>query len=102
MQYKIIVLQLLEQHPELYERFRQQRTMLPTLEYYARELKILHEAWMEVILRVKPGSRIGSIALELALDDLQTRLPGSYSVDNIQTLSLDSMMTYIHRHSPHA
>jgi len=44
MQYKTIVLHLLEQHPEIYDPLRRHRRMLPTLEYYARELKTLHDA----------------------------------------------------------
>ena len=45
MQYKTIVLQLLEQQPEVYNQLRKQRQLLQTLEIYSDQLKALHEDW---------------------------------------------------------
>lgn len=42
MQYKTIALRLLEQQPELYEKLRQERQVIPAMEQYARELRMLH------------------------------------------------------------
>jgi hypothetical protein len=44
MQYKTIVLALLEQRTELYEQLRQTRQLLPTLEALATELRDHHLA----------------------------------------------------------
>jgi hypothetical protein len=44
MQYKSIVLQLLEQRQEIYNQLRKQKQVLPTMEHYARELRNLHLA----------------------------------------------------------
>jgi hypothetical protein len=44
MQYKTIVLALLEQRTELYEQLRQTRQLLPTLEALATELRDHHPA----------------------------------------------------------
>jgi hypothetical protein len=43
MQYKTIVLQMLEDRPQLKERLQQQRQMLLMLEVYADTLKAGHE-----------------------------------------------------------
>jgi len=47
MQYKTIILQLLQQRPQMHEQLRQERKLLPTLEIYAKELKASHEDWKE-------------------------------------------------------
>lgn len=77
MQYKTIVLELLQEHLELYETLRQSRTLLPTLEVYARDLKTSHQAWKERLLRVRPDSnesQIASEALEISLKELEEYL----------------------------
>jgi hypothetical protein len=104
MQYKTIVLQLLELQPELYDQLRRQRRMLPTLEYHARELKTLHEAWKEILAQATPASdpsQIASEALELALKDLVDRLPIGSAQDGQEALSLEEAMAFIRRHTPH-
>jgi hypothetical protein len=103
MQYKTIVLQLLEQRPELYDQLRRQRRMLPTMEHYAGELRNLHLAWMEMLNLSTPGSsqiQITNEALELALKDLQDRLLIGSPPDGQEALPLDEAMAYIRRHMP--
>ena len=39
MQYKTIVLELLQQRPQMHEQLRKDRKLLPALEFYAKELK---------------------------------------------------------------
>ena len=105
MQYKMIVLQLLEQHPELFKQARLQGSILPRVEYYADELKTLHEAWKAAILQSKPDrepSRIASGALEVALDEIQARLPGGSTLHHNQAISLDSMAEVFRSYSPRA
>ena len=78
MLYKTIVLELLQQRTELYEGLRSARKLLSALETDSKELKTHYEAWKETLSRARPGSdpsQIGSEALELALKDLETRLP---------------------------
>ncbi len=102
MQYKTIVLQMLEQQPELYDQLRRQRRMLPTLEYHARELKTLHEAWTEILSQATPAgdpSQTASEALELALKDLEDRLLSGSPQDGLEALSLDQAMAFIRRHT---
>jgi hypothetical protein len=56
MQYKTIILELLQQRPEMHEQLRKERKLLPALELYAKELKASHESWKEVLSQAKPGS----------------------------------------------
>ncbi len=102
MQYKTIVLQLLEQHPEIYDPLRRQRQLLPTMEHYARELRSLHLAWKETLAQARPGSeesQIASEALELALKELEDRLSNGSPRDGQEALSLDQAMAYVRTHS---
>jgi hypothetical protein len=102
MQYKTIVLQLLEQQPEIYDQLRRKRQVLPTMEHYARELRNLHLAWQETLRQATPGSdptQIASEALELALKDLEDRLSIGTPRDGQEALSLDQAMAFIRRHT---
>jgi hypothetical protein len=101
MQYKTIVHELLLARTELHEQLRLTRRLRPTLETCARELKASHEAWKERLSQEKPGSdqsQIASEALEMALQELQDRLP-SGQVDENEPLSLDQAMTYVKTHT---
>ena len=98
MLYKTIVLELLQNRPEIHEQLRQQRMLLPAMKYYACELKALHEAWKEHLSQTKPQgeeSLIASQAMELALHELEGILPsGSSSADEDRPL-LDDFMSYL-------
>jgi hypothetical protein len=103
MQYKTIVLHLLEERPEIYDPLRRQRQLLPTMEHYAQELRSLHLAWKEILTQATPGSdrsQIASEAMERALKDLEDRLPNGSPRDGQEALSLDQAMTFIRRHTP--
>jgi hypothetical protein len=102
MQYKTMVLELLKQRPELHDQLRQNRTLLPTMERLAVELKTRHQNWKGLLSQEKPGSdsgRIASEALEIALRDLQDSLP-SESEDGSEALSLDEAMAFLRRPTP--
>jgi hypothetical protein len=78
MLYKTICLNLLEQHPMLYEELRQRRLLLTTMERLANELKANHDAWKESLSQARMDaseSQIASEAMELALKDLYSVLP---------------------------
>ena len=102
MQYKTIVLELLQQQPQRYDQLRKERKLLPTVELYARELKTSHEAWKQTLRQERPGSdqsQIAFEALEMALKDLEDHLrPASHRSDS-ETLSLDGAMAYLRRHT---
>ena len=102
MQYKTIVLELLEQRPEIRQQFERDRVMLTMLDRYAEELKASHEAWKEHLHLQRPGSdpsQIASEALELALEELQSRLPSESPRDEPEPLSLDAAMAFLRRHT---
>jgi hypothetical protein len=52
MHYKTIVLELLQQYPELASR----KTLLPTLDRYAADLKTRHDDWAQTLSRERPES----------------------------------------------
>jgi hypothetical protein len=93
MQYKTIVLELLKQRTELHEQLRLTRRLLPTLETCSRQLKTSHETWITTLATANPGSdpsQIASEAMELAIKELEDRLPTDSPADD--SLSLDQLM----------
>ena len=102
MQYKTIVLELLQQRTELHEQLRRERKLLSTMEFYANELKESHDAWKEMLTQSRPGSdlcQINSEALELALRELEDRLPSELTSVGDEPLSLDAAMAFIRKAS---
>ena len=103
MQYKTIVLELLQQRPEMHDQLRKERKLLTTLEFYAKDLKESHETWKETLGQQRPGSdqnQIASEALEIALKELEDRLPAESHPDNNQPLSLDDAMAFLRHPTP--
>ena len=97
MQYKTIILELLQQRPQMHEQLRLERKLLPTLEIYAKELKTSHEDSMEQLRQLRPGSeasQISSEAMEMALKEMEDRLPSESQTDDHGT-SLDQAMAFI-------
>ena len=102
MQYKTIVLELLKERKELHEQLRLTRRLLPTMETCARELKARHEHWKETLATATPGSdpaQIASEAMELALGELEDRLPSVHPQDHGEPLSLDQAMAFVQPHT---
>ena len=91
MLYKTIVQELLQQRTELHEHLRTTRTLLPTLDRLATQLKTSHETWKEILSK-ENGSRggrggrdstqIASEALEMALQELESRLESIRPTDD--------------------
>ncbi len=103
MQYKTITLELIQDLPDLYERFRSTKRLLPAMDAYATDLKAGHEAWKEAIRRRRPGSdpsQVASEALELAIRDLQDRLHSASPRDEAESTPLDVTMSGHRRHTP--
>jgi hypothetical protein len=102
MQYKTIVLDLLKERKEIHEQLRLTRRLLPTMETCAHELKARHEYWKESLAAANPDTapvQIASEAMELALTELQTRLPSVQPQNDGQALSLDQAMAFVLSHS---
>ena len=102
MQYKTIVLELLKERTELHEQLRLTRRLLPTLETCARELKASHETWKETLAQANPDSdpmQISSEAMEMALKELEDRLPSVSPPDDQEPLSLDGAMAFVRSHT---
>lgn len=102
MQYKTIVLELLKERTELHEQLRLTRRLLPTLETCSRELKTSHETWKETLAQAQPGSdasQISSEAMEMALKELEARLPQMPPPDDQEPYSLDKAMAVIGHHT---
>ncbi len=105
MQYKTIVLELLQQYPQIHEQLRSQRSLLATLELHARQLKTSHEAWKRRLSRAKPGSdpsQIANAALELALQELEGRLTSGLPPRGSEPLSLDAAIAFVRGRTPPA
>ena len=106
MHYKTIVLELIEEHQTLYQKLCNSRTLLPTLESYARMLKSRHQYWKDTLHETEPAShptQIASAALTLAVGDLQETLSAdSLPVEDGWEPSLDEAITYVRRRTPPA
>ena len=103
MQYKTIIMELLQQRPQMHEQLRQQRKLLTTLEMYAKELKTSHEDAMAQLRQLRPdsdASQISSVALEIALKEMEDRLPPESQPDEQEELSLDQAMAFIRSPMP--
>jgi hypothetical protein len=100
MKYKSIIHEMLQQRPQMHEQLRKKRKLLSTLELYARELKTSHEAWKELLSQLRPGSdpiQIASEALEMALKELEDRLPSESPRNQHEAVFLDAAMMFIRR-----
>jgi hypothetical protein len=102
MKYKTMALELLRERTELYEQLRLTHKLLPTLETWATELKASHQNWKQALAEAKPGSepsQIASEALEMALKELEDRLPLAFPRDGQEPLSLEKAMAFVQRHT---
>lgn len=104
MQYKTMILELLQQQPEIYDQLRKERKLLPTMEHYSKELRMSHEAWKQFLWQLRPGSdpaQVASEALEMAVKELADCLPSEFP-DESQTRFLDAAMLFVRRRTPNA
>ncbi len=105
MHYKTIVLGLIEQQPELYEQLRQSRTMLPTINQLAAELRESHLAWSTQLQCVKPNSdpsQVKSEAMEIAVKELEERFSSGSRPSDGEEPSLEAAMKFLQPHTPRA
>jgi hypothetical protein len=102
MPYMTIILELLQQRPEMRDQLQTNRRLLPTLELYARELKTTHNAWEEVLRQAKPDSdtsQLASEAMEMAIRELEDRLACGSPLEDAEPLSLEKAMAYVQSHT---
>jgi hypothetical protein len=100
MQYKTIVLALLQQRPEMHEQLRKERKLLTMLEIYAKELKESHE-YLTDLLSATPRCdpiQIANEAMEMAIKQLEDRLPPV--TPGHEALTLDEAMLFLNRRTP--
>jgi hypothetical protein len=100
MQYKTIVLNLLRQRRELYQQLKTTRKVMPTLDRFANELKLSHAAWQTDLSQARPDSdpsQIASEALEMAIKELEDRLPPVSRQDDSEPLSLEGVIDFVRR-----
>jgi hypothetical protein len=100
MRYKTIVLELLQQHSEIYNALHSSRMLLSTMELYARQLKTRHEAWKQRLSRAKPDSdqtQVASEALEIAVQELENFLG---SPDDNESFFVEGAIAFIHGRTP--
>ena len=105
MHYKTIIMELINDQPELAVQLRGRKQMLATIETYSMELKNRHEAWTKELSQTRPGShssQIASEALELAIAQIRDRLASASVTDEDDALSLEAAMGYLRRHMPPA
>jgi hypothetical protein len=101
MQYKTMALELLRERTELYDQLRLTHQLLPTLETLSTELNASHEKWKQTLAGAKPGSepsQLASEALEMALEELEGRLPPASPRNEQQPFSLEKAMAFVQGH----
>jgi hypothetical protein len=77
MQYKTIMLALVQQSPALHHELCTRKQLLPTIDRTASELKKRHTYWIEALRQQQPQSapeQIASAALELAVQEMRDAL----------------------------
>ncbi len=95
MLYKTIVLELIQDRPELCARLRSEKLMLRTVESLALTLKTSQQAWQEQLVTTMRGDSeklIGSRAMELAIRDMIESLPSEPSRNGDEAISLDALI----------
>ena len=105
MHYKTIVMELLEQAPELHNQLRQEHKLLAAVEALAVRLKAKHEEFTKLLEQAHPETESNdssSRAMELAIQSLQTNLAqwsGQLASENLPELSFDQFMAQTAQHS---
>ena len=105
MLYKTIVLGLLEQRPEIHDQLRKSRMLLKAMEFYAGELKALHEGWTRHLSERRPDSdesQIASEALEIALQELEGCLPAASSPEASGQPTVEDLLAFLKEATPPA
>lgn len=98
MQYKTIILQLLRQRPKLHGQLCREQRLLTVVDNLAGELKTRHESWKENLTQAQPAidpSQVASAAMEIALQETESRLQLACPPNDQEPLSLDAAIAFI-------
>ncbi len=104
MHYKTIVLDLIEQRPELHQQLMLSRTMPQLLHRLTIALATCHRQWMAA-LQARPSrnpTQLSQTAMEFALQELLDSLQPESPADDAEPLSLEAAIEFIRRHTPRA
>lgn len=104
MPYKTIILELLQGRPELHDHLREQRMLLAVMDTCATALKSRHEALKGTLAAVKPEldlGQIASMAMEIAVQEMESRLQNVFPPHERQPLSLDHAVAFLRSLTPH-
>lgn len=85
MQYKLMILEMLQQYPEIYSHLATTRQLPQAIQSYTNELSQRHTAWEEFLQAARPESsppQVASEALELAREDLRRILAAEFLLDS--------------------
>lgn len=105
MQYKTIVMELLEQSTELHDQLQREHRLLAAVEALAVRLKASHDEITKQLEQAQPGTEFNDNcfrAMELAIHALQMhldRLSGKAAPEEHESPSLDPIMAQIIQHS---
>ena len=103
--YQTLVLNLIREFPLVHYPLKEQKILKETMEKEARNLEARHQALRDHLSRTKPEidqMQLGSAALELALEEFQTRLASGLQPEDQETLSLDAAIAYLRKVTPPA
>lgn len=95
MHYVTIVLELIEQHPRLYEKLKSEKRLLATAQQLAAQLKSDSAEWVSRLRRMSPALdeiQRTSQALEISVAELRALLT-RIETDETNPPSLDAVMT---------
>lgn len=77
MQYKSIILEMLDDHQPIKSLLQKHRQLMEALDLWAQQLKLLHEQWMQVCIARNPSldsTTLTQQAMELATGEISHRL----------------------------
>lgn len=98
MQYRTIVLGLIQRHPQTYHQLYSNRRLMPTADLYAEQLKATHQSWKSRLAKANPHFnplQLEGESLELAIRDLENYLVAHFQANENDPISLDAAMAFI-------
>lgn len=97
MQYKTIILELIQQNEPLHDRLRSQRNLLATVDRLAAQLKADHETYLNEMTMQEPAASrpaVSQQAFEMAIKEAEEQLmamtPAEVAVPGAVSTSLGS------------
>lgn len=101
MQYKTIMLELLQQNPSLHDRLQKTGQLFSTMETYTRQLKVRHELWKASLAEQNPALgaiEISAAALEIAVQEIEQALRTEYPGNAGEPHSVAAAIDFVRVH----